>query len=151
MIAVIIAVVVIAISALMEYLFSFFEILFKRPLSPKGAVEIDPVEHIYAHPDYTGQLQDPDSFDVKTVYEALRRGQGIDPGRPQFSYRSASDQPFKSYTYKFVSFSPSLFHLSLSLATDKYSRSREKSAVVSSTPAFRPRTRPSSAFIVQPQ
>ena len=115
MIAVIITVVVIAITALMEYLFSFFEILFKRPLSPKGAVEIDTVEHIYAHPDYTQQLQDPNSFDVKTVYDVLLRGQRINPDRPQFSYRSSSGQPFKSYTYKSVSFSPSPYQLSLAL------------------------------------
>jgi hypothetical protein len=99
MFAVIITILVIAISILMEYCFSFFQILFKKPISPKGAVEIDPDEHIYAHPDYVDKLQDPSIFGVYTTYEALLHGLEIDGNRPLFSYRHSSDQPFKSYTY----------------------------------------------------
>jgi hypothetical protein len=92
--------IVILISALIEYFFSLLEIIFKKPLSPKGAVEIDPVEHIYAHPDYVNGLQDPHTFNVHTIYEVLQRGLEISGDEPQFSYRYSSDQPFQSYTYK---------------------------------------------------
>jgi len=91
---------VIAVSALIEFCFSFFQIIFKKPLSPKGAVEIDANEHIYAHPDYTDQLQDHRSFGAQTIYEALLNGLKISRDRPLFSFRQSSDQPFKSYTYK---------------------------------------------------
>jgi hypothetical protein len=90
----------IAISVLIEFCFSLFQMLFKKPLPPKGAVEIDPNEHIYAHPDYAKQLQDPSTFDVHTIYDVLLRGLDLSGDRPQFSYRHSSDQPFKSYTYK---------------------------------------------------
>jgi hypothetical protein len=91
---------VIVISTLIEFCFSFSQILFKKPLSPKGAVEIDANEHIYAHPDYTDQLQDHRSFGVETLYEAFLHGLKISRDRPLFSFRQSSDQPFKSYTYK---------------------------------------------------
>jgi hypothetical protein len=92
--------IVIVISSLLEFYFSFFQILFKRPLPSKGAVEIDPIQHVYAHPDYTDNLQESSTFDVRTVYEILLRGLKRSPNRPHFAYRSSSDQPFKSYTYK---------------------------------------------------
>jgi hypothetical protein len=91
---------VILISVLIEYFFQLFQIIFKKPLSPKGAVEIDPIEHIYAHPDYVDGLQDPQTFDVHTIYEVLQRGLRVSGDQPQFSYRYSSDQPFQSYTYK---------------------------------------------------
>ncbi|CAF0960745.1 unnamed protein product [Rotaria magnacalcarata] len=93
---------VIAISTVIDYIFSFFQIIFKKPLIPTGAVEIDPIEHIYAHPDCTKGLKDHSSYDVKTVYEALLNGLRLSGDRPQFSYRQSSDEPFKFYTYKQV-------------------------------------------------
>ncbi|CAF0850806.1 unnamed protein product [Rotaria sp. Silwood1] len=87
----------------MDYIFSLFQILFKKPLPPKSAVEVDPKEHIYAHPDYINGLEDLSSFGVRTIYEALLHGMQLGSDRPQFSYRQSSDQPFKSYTYKQVS------------------------------------------------
>ncbi|CAF0796736.1 unnamed protein product [Rotaria sp. Silwood1] len=93
---------VIVISALMEHFFSLFQIIFKRPIPPTGAVEIDPKEHIYAHPKYTDRLLDTNTLDVKTIYEVLLHGIQLGPDRPQFSFRHSSDQPFKSYTYKQV-------------------------------------------------
>ncbi len=100
MLAAIITGLVIAISALIEFFFSLLEIIFKKPIPPKGAVEIDPVEHIYAHPDYVEKLQDGSTFNVRTVYEVLLHGLKKSGDQPQFSYRQSSDQPFKSYTYK---------------------------------------------------
>ncbi len=100
MLAAIITILVIAISVLIEYYFSFFQILFKKPLSPKGAVEIDANEHIYAHPDCTDQLQDIKSFGIQTIYEALLHGLKIAGDRPLFSFRQSSNQPFQSYTHK---------------------------------------------------
>jgi len=100
MFAAIITGLVIAISALIEFFFSLFQILFKKPLPPKGAVEIDTDEHIYAHPDYVKKLQDSSTFDVQTLYEVILRGLEKSGDRPHFSYRQSSDQPFKSYTYK---------------------------------------------------
>jgi hypothetical protein len=91
---------VVAISILIEFFFSFFKILFKKKIPPKGAVEIDTTEHIYAHPDYADHLQDPHTFDVQTIYEVLLKGVQKSADRPQFSYRQSSDEPFKSYTYK---------------------------------------------------
>lgn len=96
----IITAVVVTISILLQYFFSLFKILFTRPLPPKGAVEIDPVEHVYAHPDYTKVLQDPSQLDVQTVYEILLKGLKVSPDRPQFAFRYSSDQPFQNYTYK---------------------------------------------------
>ncbi|CAF5133135.1 unnamed protein product, partial [Rotaria sp. Silwood1] len=72
------------------------------PIPPTGAVEIDPKEHIYAHPKYTDRLLDTNTLDVKTIYEVLLHGIQLGPDRPQFSFRHSSDQPFKSYTYKQV-------------------------------------------------
>ncbi|CAF4242216.1 unnamed protein product, partial [Adineta steineri] len=82
---------------LIEYCFSFFQILFKKPLSPKGAVEIDSNEHIYAHPDYTEKLQDPKVFGIKTIYEAILHGLKLAGDHPLFSTRQASNPPFKSH------------------------------------------------------
>jgi hypothetical protein len=98
--ATIIGGLVLAIRVLIEFCFSFFQILFKKPLSPKGAVEIDTNEHIYAHPDYTDQLQDHRSFGVQTTHEAFLHGLKIAGNRPLFSFRQSSDQSFKSYSYK---------------------------------------------------
>jgi hypothetical protein len=148
--AAIITALVIVISAFLEFFFSFFQIIFKKPIPPKGAVEIDRVERIYAHPDYTRSLQDPDSFDAKTVYEVLRRGLKISPNRPQFSYRFSSNEPFKSYTYKSVSFVFS-FVLIFRLLAAKCSKSHERSPVVSFIQVSQLRTRPTSAFIVRRQ
>ncbi|CAF3393097.1 unnamed protein product [Rotaria socialis] len=94
--------VVIVVSILMEYFFSLFKILLKRPLSPTGAQEIDAEEHIYAHPKYAKQLMDPRTFDVQTIYEILLNGLRLSGDRPQFSYRYSSNEKFKSYTYKQV-------------------------------------------------
>jgi hypothetical protein len=91
---------VIGISVLIEYFFSLLEIIFKKPLLPKGAVEIDSNEHIYAHPDYTDRLQDHRDFGVETIYEALMHGLKIGGNRPLFSFRQASNQPFQSYSHK---------------------------------------------------
>ena len=92
---------VIAISVLIDYFVSIFDILFKKPIPTKGAVEIDPNEHIYAHPDSVGQSQDAIKFHVHTIYEGLLHGLQVgDGGRPQFSYRQSSDRPFQSYSYK---------------------------------------------------
>ena len=93
---------IIVISVFIEFFFSFFRIIIKKPLLPKAAVEIDPVEHIYAHPDCTEKLQDHREFGVETVYEALLHGLRRGGDRPHFSYRTSSDQPFKSYTHKSV-------------------------------------------------
>lgn len=93
---------VIVISACINYVLSIFLILFKKPLPPKGAVEIDSKEHIYAHPDCVHQLQDTSIFDVHTIYEILLHGLQKSSNRPQFLYRKSSDQPFQSYTYKEV-------------------------------------------------
>ena len=100
MFAAIITVLVIAISVLIEYCFSFLQILFKKPLPPKGAVEIDTKEHIYAHPDCIDHLHDPKSFGIQTIYEVLLRGLKTAGDRPLFSFRQSSDQPFKSYSHK---------------------------------------------------
>ncbi|CAF2518985.1 unnamed protein product [Rotaria sp. Silwood2] len=86
----------------MDYIFSLFQIIFKKPLPPTGAIEIDSKEHIYAHPDYVNELQDCSSFGVNTIYEVILHGLRLGGDRPQFSYRQSSDQPFKSYTYKQV-------------------------------------------------
>jgi hypothetical protein len=91
---------VIVISILIEYFFSLFQIIFKKSLSPKGAIEIDSNEHIYAHPDYTNRLQDHREFGAQTIYEALLHGLKIAGNRPLFSFRQSSDQPFQSYSHK---------------------------------------------------
>ncbi len=91
---------VILISVLIEYFTSLLQIIFKKPLSPKGAVEIDSNEHIYAHPDYADRLQDHHQFGVQTIYEALLHGLKVAGNRPLFSFRQSSDQPFQSYSHK---------------------------------------------------
>ena len=96
----IVTIAVVAISLALQHFFSFFRILFTKPILSKGAVEIDPKEHIYAHPDFTDKLQDPNTLDVKTVYDTILHGLKIGADRPLFSYRQESGQPFKSYTYK---------------------------------------------------
>ena len=91
---------VIVISILIEYYFSLIQILLSRPFPPKGAVEIDATEHIFAHPDHTNKLQDYRSFGAETVYEAILHGLKIAGDRPLFSFRQSSDQPFESYSHK---------------------------------------------------
>lgn len=91
---------VVVISALLQFFFSIFEIIFKPRIPTKGAVEIDPKEHIYAHPDFADKLQDPHTFDVRTIYDVLQRGLRLGGDKPHFCYRQSSDQPFKSYSYK---------------------------------------------------
>lgn len=93
---------VIVISALIERCFSIFQILFKRPLVPRGAVEIDSNEHIYAHPDCVDRLQDHRQFGAETIYDALLHGLKIARDRPLFTFRQSSDQPFQSYTHKYA-------------------------------------------------
>ncbi|CAF3487560.1 unnamed protein product [Rotaria sp. Silwood1] len=73
-----------------------------RAVKRKGAVEIDPVEHIYAHPDCTDKLKDFSSIGVQTLYDVIQHGLQAGGNRPQFSYRKSSDEPFQSYTYKDV-------------------------------------------------
>ena len=127
MFAVIITIVVIVISFILQYCFSLLKILFKRPLPPKGAVEIDPIEHIYAHPDFTRQLKDPKTLDVTTVYDVLQRGLKLAANRPQFSFRSSSNEKFQSYTYKSVDTVREIDRASDFL--DNRSRSSKRSAV----------------------
>lgn len=91
---------VIVITALIERFFFIFEILLNKPVKSKGAIEIDAKEHIYAHPDYAGELQGSQSFDVRTIYEVLQRGLRLSENQPQFSYRFSSDEKFKSHTYR---------------------------------------------------
>lgn len=93
---------VIVISVLLQFFFSIFEIIFKKPLPPKGAIEIDPVEHIYAHPDYAEKLQDPSTFDVQTIFDVIKRGVRVGQDNPQFSYRKSSEEKFQSYSYNQV-------------------------------------------------
>lgn len=91
---------VITISILIEFFFSIFQIFFKKPLSPKGAVQIDATEHIYAHPDYAIKLEDHRAFGAKTTYEALLHGLKLSGDQPSISFRNSSDQPFQSYSHK---------------------------------------------------
>lgn len=100
MIIPIIIAILIVIITLLDRVFSLFEILFKRPSKPTGAIEIDPVEHIYSHPASTKGLKDLSSFGAKTIYEIILNGVRLYGDRPQFSYRHSSDEQFKSYTYK---------------------------------------------------
>ncbi|CAF1395506.1 unnamed protein product [Adineta steineri] len=85
-----------------KYCYELFEIILAKPAVSKGAVEIDINEHIYAHPDYIEGLQDPRTFDVHTIYEALLHGFKINSNRPLFSFRESSDYSFTSYTYREV-------------------------------------------------
>lgn len=93
---------VLVISILIERCFSILQILFKKSSVPKGAVEIDSNEHIYAHPDYVDQLQDHRQFGAETIYDALMHGLNIARDRPLFTFRQSSDQPFQSYTHKYA-------------------------------------------------
>lgn len=100
LLAALITSVVVGISLLLEFGCKIFKILFTSPLPNKGAVEIDRNEHIYAHPDYTTKLKDFNSIGVQTIYDVLRRGLQVGADRPHFSFRSSSNEPFQSYTYK---------------------------------------------------
>ena len=100
MLAAVITVLVVALTALIEYCFSFLRILVKKPLLPTSAVEIDANEHIYAHPECTQGLRETESFGVKTLHDVLLHGVKLAGDRPLFSFREASNQPFKSYTHK---------------------------------------------------
>ena len=100
MVILVVTILVVVISVLLQYFFSLFEILFKKPLPPKGAVEIDSKEHVYAHPDFADHLQDPKTFEAQTIYEGYLHGVKVGGDRPQFSYRQSSSEPFKSYSYK---------------------------------------------------
>ncbi|UJR30975.1 hypothetical protein I4U23_018487 [Adineta vaga] len=93
---------VIIFSLLLNSTTKIFTILFTKPVKKKGAVEVDTKEHIYAHPDHTDKLQDFDSVGVQTLYDVFLRGLRIGGDRPQFSYRTSSDEPFKSYSFKEV-------------------------------------------------
>lgn len=91
---------VVLISTFIERFCSILQILFKKPLLPKSAVEIDSKEHIYAHPDCVNQLQDYRQFGVRTCYEAILHGLKIAKDRPLFAFRQSSNEPFQSYTHK---------------------------------------------------
>lgn len=91
---------VIVISLLLNSYVKLFKIIFKKPVKRKGAVEVDPVEHIYAHPECTEKLRDYSSIGIQTVYDVLLRGLKVGGDRPLFSSRKSSDEPFKSYSYK---------------------------------------------------
>lgn len=93
---------VVLISTFIERFCSIFQILFQKPLLPKGAVEINAEERIYAHPDCVNQLQDHRQFGVQTAYEAILHGLKIARDRPLFSFRQSSDQSFQSYTHKYT-------------------------------------------------
>ena len=99
MFTVLLAIFLVFTTVLLEYLFSFLRILLKKPLSPTGAVEIDHIEHIYAHPDCTQHLQEIKAFGVDTLYGVLQNGIQLAAKKPLFSYREASNQSFKSYTH----------------------------------------------------
>jgi len=98
----IIAGLVIIITIVIEYCFSLFQILLKKPLSPTSAVEIDTNEHIFAHPNCTEKLLDHKAYGINTIYEAILHGLKIGQDRPGFSYRTSSNEKFKSYTHKYV-------------------------------------------------
>lgn len=91
---------VIGISIFLEYFFSIFQIIKKKPYLPTGAIEIDLDEHIYAHPKCVDKLQDHREYGVTTVYEAILHGLKIGGDRPHFSFRSSSTESFKSYSHK---------------------------------------------------
>ena len=91
---------VLFVSRLLSSWLGLFKILFKKPVDRKGAVEIDSKEHIYAHYNYTDKLKDFSSIGVQTLYDVMLRGLKAGADRPQFSYRTSSEQPFQSYTYK---------------------------------------------------
>jgi hypothetical protein len=89
--------------ALVSYLIvstKILKIIFMKPIKRKGAVEIDEKEHIFAHPEYTDKLQDLNTLGVRTLYEIVLHGVKVGGDRPQFSFRSSSNEKFKSYTYK---------------------------------------------------
>lgn len=69
-------------------------------MNVRGAIEIDRDEHIYVHPDYVKGLQDHQKFHLETGYDILEYGTKHYGDRPLFSFRSSSDEPFQSYTYK---------------------------------------------------
>ena len=69
-------------------------------MNTRGAVEIDPVEHIYVHPDYIEELRDHRQFHLETAHDILEYGTKQFSDRALFSFRSSSDQSFQSYTYK---------------------------------------------------
>lgn len=94
--------IVVILIVLLDHLFSLLKIIFKRPIKPTQAVEIDPKEHIYAHPKSKDGLMDPKVFDVHTIYEIMTNSVKLYGNRRQLSYRSSSDQPFQSYTFKYV-------------------------------------------------
>lgn len=125
---IIIATLIIIIS-LLDYLFSLFQILFKNPIRPTAAAEIDSKEHIYAHPSCTKQLKDHSSYDVKTMYEILVKAFTSYGDRPQFFFRHSSDQPFQSYTYKCVSYSCEKLNDLVFFSLDKYFKLFKKSEV----------------------
>lgn len=93
---------VVLITFFLQYGCKIFKILFTSPLPKIGAVEIDKKQHIYSHPDYTEKLKDFSSIGVETLYDVLARGLKVSANRPLFSFRSSSDEKFKSYTYKEV-------------------------------------------------
>ncbi|CAF0881018.1 unnamed protein product [Rotaria sordida] len=102
MVTAIITGLVIIISLLVNSYTKILKIIFKKPIKSKGAVEIDTKEHVYAHPDCTGKLQDFSSLGVQTLYDVLLHGLKAGGDRPQFSYRKSSSEPFQSYTHKQV-------------------------------------------------
>ena len=69
-------------------------------MNPRGAVEIDKNEHIYAHPDFAQNLQDHREFRLATSYEMVEHGIKNYGSRKMFSYRYASTEPFQSYTFE---------------------------------------------------
>ncbi|CAF2499853.1 unnamed protein product [Rotaria sp. Silwood2] len=93
---------VIIISLLINSYTKILKIIFKKPIKRKGAVEIDPEKHIYAHPDCADKLKDFSSIGVQTLYDVILHGLQAGGNRPQFSYRKSSDESFQSYTYKQV-------------------------------------------------
>ena len=97
----IVAIVVIIIGYLVKST-KILKILFTRPVKPKGAVEIDKKEHIYAHPDYADKLQDFESLGLNSLYDVVMKGMENGGDRPQFSFRNSSEEKFQSYTYKYV-------------------------------------------------
>lgn len=96
---VIVAIVVVFVSYLVKST-KLLKILLTKPVRRKGAVEIDPVEHIYAHPDCADKLQDFESLGLESLYDVVKEGMKNGGDRPLFSFRNSSAESFQSYTYK---------------------------------------------------
>ncbi|CAF0768072.1 unnamed protein product [Didymodactylos carnosus] len=93
------AIIALIIIVVIYYIFEFRN----RPcIPPISAVEIDPEEHIYVHPDYVHGLKDHREFNVQTLYEVIKYGASSNAKKPLFCFRKSSEEPFQHYTYEQV-------------------------------------------------